>query len=110
MARIKRPTRFKVGTFEWTIKYIDVEGDLHGDTDKDTKLVRIFTSNYSEQVIKDTLLHECMHVCLEDLVETTYKMDSKPDEVEEQLVRLVTPRLHFLFTENEELRDYIFSK
>lgn len=110
MARIKRPTKFQHGVFEWTIKYLDVDTDLHGDTDKDSKVIRVFTKGYSEPVIKDTLLHECLHVVLEDIVETTYKMEDKPDTVEEQVVRLLTPRLHSLFTDNEELREYIFNK
>lgn len=108
MARIKRPATFKLGTFDWEIKYLDVEGDLHGDTDKDKRVIRIFTSSSTEQVIKDTLLHECLHVVFEDITETAFKMDAKADEIEEQMVRLITPRLHSLFTDNEELREYIF--
>lgn len=108
MARVKRPTTFKLGIFDWTISYLDVDGGLHGDTDKDTRVIRIFTKGFNEQVIKDTLLHECLHVCFEDITETAFKMDSKADEIEEQLIRLLNPRIHSLFTDNEELRDYIF--
>lgn len=108
MARIKRPNSFKLGVFDWEIKYLDVDSDVHGDTDKDKRVIRIFTTNGNEQVIKDTLLHECLHVCFEDITETAFKMDSKADEIEEQLIRLLNPRIHSLFTDNEELRDYIF--
>ena len=110
MAKIKRPTVFKLGTFDWTIKYLDFESDLHGDTCKDTKAIRVFVHGYTEQVIKDTVLHECLHVCLEDIIETTSKIEDKPDVVEEQVIRLLTPRLHELFTNNEELREYLFTK
>lgn len=110
MTRSKRPTKFKLGVFDWDIKYIDVEGDIHGDTDRDTRSIRIFTHGYSDQVVKDTLLHECLHVCLEDIVETTHKIDDKPDVVEEQIVRLLTPRVHELFMNNKDLREYIFNK
>lgn len=110
MARIKRPVSFRLGTFDWTVKYLDVESDIHGDTDKDTRIIRVFVSRDNEQVIKDTLLHECLHVCLEDIVDTTHRMEDKPDVIEEQTVRLLTPRIHSLFSDNGELRDYIFGK
>lgn len=108
MSRIKRPAAFKLGIFDWEIKYIDIESDLHGDTDKDSKIIRIFTKGFNEQVIKDTLLHECLHVVFEDITESVFRMDAKAEDVEEQMVRLLTPRVHSLFTDNEELREYIF--
>ena len=110
MARLKRPSAFKLGTFDWTIKYLDVEGDIHGDTDKGKRLIRVFTNTYNEQVIRDTLLHECLHVIFEDITDTVFRMDAKTEDIEEQMVRLVTPRLHSLFTDNEELREYLFNK
>ncbi len=111
MAR-SRPESFKLGVFDWTIKYLDFECDDFGETYLSTKEIHIFLRKcINEQVLKDTLLHECMHAVLEDVVETTSKMsESKPEDVEEQIVRLVTPRLHELFTNNPELRDYIFTK
>ena len=108
MARIKRPTAFKLGTFDWTIQYLSVEHEHHGDTDKDKRLIRVFVKDSEEQVIKDTLLHECLHVVFEDITETAFRMDAKADEVEEQMIRLLTPRVHSLFTDNVELREYLF--
>lgn len=112
MARIKRPTTFKLGCFDWNIEYIDTSSDLHGDTDLDSKVIRVFTGagRGSEQVIKDTLLHECLHACLEDIVESAVKSEYKTEDIEEQLVRLLTPRLHCLFSDNQKLKDYIFGK
>jgi len=108
VARVKRPTYFKLGIFDWEIRYHTSPSDLHGETNRDTRKIDIYTNGFNEQVIKDTLLHECLHVCFEDITETAFKMDSKADEIEEQLIRLLNPRIHSLFTDNEELRDYIF--
>lgn len=110
MAKSKRPTKFTLGVSNWEVKYFDMEHDLHGETCKDTRRISIFTHGYSEQVIKDTLLHECLHVALEDIIDTTCKIEEKPDVVEEQIIRLLTPRIHELFTNNVELREYIFNK
>lgn len=108
-SNIARPTSFRLGTFDWKVNYLDIESETHGETHKSTREINITCRAYSEQVIKDTLLHECMHVVLEDIIDTTCKMEGAASEVEEQLVRLVTPRLHELFTNNVELREYIFS-
>ena len=104
-----RPSGFRLGTFDWSIKYHSSPSDLHGETRKDTRQIDVFTGGYSEQVIKDTLLHECLHVVFEDIPETVLKMDAKPDEIEEQIIRLLTPRIHSLFTDNKSLREYIFN-
>lgn len=108
--KISRPKGFKLGIFDWEIRYHTSPSDLHGETSKDTRHLDIFVNGYNEQVIRDTLLHECLHVCFEDITETVVKMDAKPDEIEEQITRLLTPRIHSLFAENADLRDYIFGK
>ena len=110
MARIKRPTSFQLGVFNWSIKYHSSPSEMHGETHRDTKTIDIFTKDYDEQVIKDTLLHECLHVVFEDITDTVFRMEAKSEDIEEQIVRLVTPRIHSLFTDNEELREYIFNK
>jgi hypothetical protein len=106
----ERPTKFKLGTFNWTIKYLDIESDVHGETLTDSKEIHIITRNKTEQLMKDTLLHECLHVVLEDIVDTAVKIDDKPEVIEEHIVRLLTPRLHEMFTNNKELNAYIFGK
>jgi len=110
MAKRKRPTAFKMGTFNWDIKYHTNPSDVHGETNKDLRRIDIFTEGYSEQILKDTLLHECLHVVLEDIIDTTSKIEDKSDVIEEQVIRLLTPRLHALFMDNEDLREYIFTK
>src|SRR5690606_2646042 len=110
MGQSKRPTTFKLGVVDWSINYLYCESELHGEPHKDDRDINIFPRGRTEQIIKDTLLHECIHVALEHIIDTTSKMDDKPSEIEEQIVRLVTPRLHELFTNNVELREYIVSK
>ena len=107
---MKRPTKFVLGVFNWKINYLDVEHEAHGETLHDTREINIIIRNKSEQVIKDTLLHECLHVCMEDIVDTTSKIEDKAFIIEEQIIRLFTPRLHSIFSDNPKLRDYIFKK
>lgn len=107
---MKRPNKFKLGIFNWRINYLDVEHENHGETLMDTREINIVIRHKSEQVIKDTLLHECLHVCLEDVIDTAAKIEDKPSVIEEQIVRLLTPRLHSIFADNKELREYIFEK
>lgn len=107
---MKRPTKFKLGMFEWNIKYLDIEHDNHGETLKGSREINIITRHAKESMIKDTLLHECLHVVLEDIVDTVVRIDDKSDVIEEQLIRLLTPRLLELFANNKSLKDYLFSK
>lgn len=107
---MKRPNKFKLGVFNWKINYLDVEHESHGETLMDTREINIVIRHKSEQVIKDTLLHECLHVCMEDIIDTTTKIEDRAGVVEEQIIRLLTPRLHSIFSDNPDLRNYIFQK
>lgn len=108
MANIKRPEEFKLGTFDWVIKYLDIESDVHGETLRDSREIHIIIRGKNEQVIKDIILHECLHVVFEDIMDGAVKIDEKSDIVEEHIIRLLTPRLHELFTSNKQLNKYIF--
>lgn len=110
MTKRKRPEKFKLGTFNWKIKYLDIEAEYHGETLKDSREIHIVIRNKTEQVLRDTILHELFHVVLEDIIDGAIKMDEKPDVIEEHIVRLLTPRVHELFTNNKELNKYIFGK
>ena len=110
MSKSKRPSTFILGVFKWRIHYLDIEHENFGETLMDTREINIIIRNKSEQVIKDTLLHECLHVCFEDIIDTTSKIELSSGIIEEQIVRLFTPRLHSLLSDNPKLRDYIFQK
>ena len=106
---INRPSSFEYENFIWKINYLNTENDDHGQTYSDLKIINIYIKNKDEQVIKDTLLHEVLHSCLENIISIITKIPESSDDIEEHLVRLLTPRVHVVFSKNKELRDYIFA-
>jgi len=106
--KIKRPIQFEYENFTWKINYLNVEHDDHGETFTDTKIINIYTKNRNEQVILDSICHEINHLLLENIVPLLLTSNGSPDDIEEHLVRLLTPRLHVLYSKNKELRNYVF--
>ena len=62
---LKRPSAFKVNGFDWGIQYVDIDHDTFGETDKDKKIVYIYTKDRSEQVVIETLVHELFHAVID---------------------------------------------
>lgn len=61
----------------------------------------------SEDLKRDTVLHECLHALLEDIVHTIKFIDDD-EKAEEALVRLLTPRLMDFGRKNHKLVKWIF--
>jgi len=106
--KIKRPTSFKYETFTWKINYLDVENEDHGNTNTDLKYINVYTKDKPESVNVDSVAHEINHVLFENLIPVTISGSSSPEEMEENLIRFITPRLVCLYKENKELREYVF--
>ena len=107
-----RPKSFKLHGYKWKIKYDDSEtldGEDLGMTRTDTFEVDIATKNLPEMTIRDTLLHELLHVVMNDVIEVVKSKMSK-DEIEEMIVRGLTPKIMQLFSDNKRLTSYIFTK
>ena len=64
-------------------------------------------TRYSLQVQKETLLHELLHVSLEDCPLMEHPIEKKDDN-EEYLVRFISPRLYQILAENKKVREFIF--
>ena len=106
------PRTFVSGNFNWKIFWHEDGNsgkDLFGETDVDSKEIDIYIKNRSLEAVKDTLLHELLHVCLEDLVPVISSMDKPDYDKEEALVRFLTPRLFQMLNDNANLKDFIFS-
>lgn len=106
----KKPTSFKYETFEWTIKYTDQESQLHGEALVDTKEILIHLRvAKSDQMIRDALLHELLHVVSENIFKALGDMEeTKFYDKEEHYIRLVTPRLNALLKDNPEIIKYLW--
>lgn len=104
---MKKPKLFHHSSQCWEIKWLNVENESHGKTYFDRKEIHIFTLNKDEATLRDTLLHELLHVASEDVFDIVDKV-SDVEDMEEFAVRLITPRLMRMFTSNNELAGYIF--
>ena len=108
-ALMKKPVKFKSGCFNWKIKWSEETAEeLYGKTDHTTKTVTIYQCA-SDEVTRETLLHELIHVVLEDKVEAIFNFDpdKKDFDKEENLVRLVSPALMQLINDNPELVRFL---
>lgn len=106
MKKPKLPKKFKVGCIVWRLSFEDLEEQgVHGDTDKEKKVVRIHTKD-ARDVQRETLFHELMHVAMEDCSVLKHSYSDKYDQ-EEDLIRYISPRLVLILQENPELSDFI---
>ena len=101
------PKRLKVGYFNITIKYVnnlkDEEGNVcMGLSDTDTQTMYI-NLDFSDQVVKETILHECMHFLAAD-------SSIFPDEEkEEDIIRFMSPKMMELLNRNKKLAKFLIS-
>jgi hypothetical protein len=61
-------------------------------------------------MLRETLLHELLHVVLNDALPLSAGNTESAHDLEENLIRIVSPRLFHLFSENPALLEYIFKK
>lgn len=96
------PKKIKIGCFTYTINQAqdDVLGSI-GRTDTDRLQIDVDIT-YPAQTVKETLFHECLHAVLCD----TFVLD---DETEEKLIRVLSPKLIALLSNNKQLTKYLFS-
>ena len=102
---------FKLSGFDWKIKFLDIETDNFGITDTDKKTVHIYYKDKTDQVIMETLLHELMHVVMFEMADAVFKHDvEKPYDLEENMIRLISPRFFSLVRDNPKLVDFIVKR
>lgn len=97
--------------FDWTIKFIDIEGSDFGETDIDKKEVRIYYKNRDDQNVVETLIHEIGHVIMFELADPVFKHEvDKTYDMEENLIRLTSPRTFAILRDNIHLMDFIVKR
>jgi hypothetical protein len=108
---IKKVKKLHFHPFDYKVKYTKdkrfVTRDF-GETNLNDKWIKIADVN-DEKVMKHTLLHEAVHVILEDVIETTAKIKDLEDR-EEAIVRLISPRLQAFMESNPEFMKCFLPK
>ena len=81
---------------------------MYGKTDTSTKTITIYKCK-NDEITRETLLHELLHVVMEDKAEAVFNFesDSKSYDKEENLIRLISPVLMQLIMDNPELWRYL---
>lgn len=94
----------RIGSYDWTVKYIDdlkdSDGDLiFGETDSEVRTIRI-NSSYTPETQRQTLYHEATHAAL---FESGISHILASSDLEEGIVRalenLLWPSLKTLITQ-----------
>ena len=97
----------KLGFYTYTIHFKRIQDENHGLTDLETKEIWI-NNKRSEEIQRETLFHELLHVASEDIPAFTLKEYS--GDREEDTIRFQSPRIMQYLTENDWLREFIFGK
>ena len=106
---MRKPTKFKSGCYTWKIYWGEEDADeMYGKTDTSTKTVTIYKCK-NDEITRETLLHELLHVVMEDKAEAVFNFDpdKKEYDKEENLIRLISPVLMQLISENPELIRFL---
>ena len=102
------PLKVRCSFFTWLIKFVKLTDGNHGYTDKVRKEIKIDKSD-PPQVQRETLMHELLHVAFEDCSIIKQLDKEFEGDLEEELIRYISPRLaHTL--ENDEVRAFIWHK
>ncbi len=103
---------FKLLGFDWVIKFLDTEEvEHHGLTFLDKKLIHIYYNNRDDQNVLETLIHELGHVVMLDMADSVFKHEAeKPFDMEENLIRLASPRIFSVIRDNPKLVEFIIKR
>ena len=108
---MSKPRKVKVGYYDYKIKYIETNSaDSHGQSSTDNKDIIVF-NNGNAQVVRETLLHELLHVIMEDVTTIVFPdlKEEDADRAEEAIIRLISPRLMLFLKENKHFTRFIES-
>jgi Zn-dependent peptidase ImmA (M78 family) len=98
----------KLGFYTYTINFKRLSDENHGETDTNTKEMWINT-RFSDEIQRETLFHELLHVSLEDCPSLRIE-EMKAGDREEDIVRCISPRMVQYLADNDWLREFIFGK
>ncbi|KKL51030.1 hypothetical protein LCGC14_2299560 [marine sediment metagenome] len=107
---VERPAQIWIGAKPFSVIYDKDVLDRHNGRDRQDRIGRTDTRGLeitidptlAEQIIRDTLLHECLHAVWIDA-----GLDEMESLTEEQIVNTLTPRLVSMMRVNPELMDYM---
>ena len=100
--------KLKLGAFIYELVLRRDSDDDFGKTCLADKTIWINT-RYSNQVQRETLLHELLHVALEDCPLLDNPIDKKED-MEEAVVRFISPRMFQFINDNKNLQKLLWSE
>jgi Zn-dependent peptidase ImmA (M78 family) len=98
----------KIGFFTYRVFFQPADGEDHGSTDTDNKMIFI-DSGRNIQCKRETLFHEIHHACLDDCPSFKMVYDT-PDEREEDVIRFLSPRMIQVLNDNKWVREYLFGE
>ena len=106
-----KPTKFKSGFYTWKIIWSEEKvEDCFGKTDIGSKSIIIYSQDNAE-IERETLLHEILHVALDDKCDAIFGSEGgKFDEKEETLIRLLAPVMMQILCDNRELQNFLFGR
>lgn len=113
MTKLRYPTEleFKFSGFDWKIKFIDIAREEFGVTDSDKKEVHIYYKGHTDQNIVECLIHELEHVVMFEIADAVFKHEAdKSYDMEENLIRLTSPRIFSILRDNIKLMDFIVKR
>ena len=109
---MQKPENFKAGYYTWTIHWSEETPDeAFGKTDTTQKRITMYKMD-NEEIERETLFHELLHVALDDMAEAIfgYELEKKDSDKEENLVRLLSPQLLHILTSNPKLASYVLGR
>lgn len=106
----KKPTKINFSPFDYTVHYLPAVDPInHGETSRDAKEI-VIKNKGNPQSIQETVVHECLHVLLEDLISMARAHSGGSEEAEEATIRVLSPRLLQWIQNNPELMKYLQRK
>jgi hypothetical protein len=96
--------KIKFGVQNYKLCLVDMLGDDLGEADSVNQKIRIFIDVESD-LGKVTLLHECLHVLLDDVIYSTQGLNN--EDKEEAMIRLLSPRLLAFLKDNKDLVKFL---
>lgn len=103
---VQKIYKLKLGAFEYDLIYRHDSDDDCGKTCLHDKTIWINT-RFNSQIQQETLMHELLHVALEDCSLLEHPIDKK-DDMEEAMVRFISPELYQFFKDNRVLIKLIW--
>jgi len=106
IVNMKKPRKIKIGFYSWKIEWAKEKAEeMYGKTDVMSKVITIYKSP-NTQIERETLFHELLHAAGEDKYDSIFHFSG--GDKEENLIRVLSPVLMQVLSDNRELTRYLF--